>query len=74
LRRIPVKTVSAIYKGARTVELSEELDLPEDAAVLVVIPEQGDEAEMRHQLLLAAETVFARLWDSEMDEVWNEYL
>jgi hypothetical protein len=69
-----VKTVSAIYKGARTVELSEELDLPEDAAVLVVIPEQDDENKMRRQLLLAAETVFTRLWDNDTDEVWNEYL
>jgi len=36
--------------------------------VLVVIPEQGDEKELRRQLRSAAEVVFARLWDNEEDE------
>jgi len=33
-----------------------------------------DEWELRSQLQSAAEVVFARLWDKEGDEVWNEYL
>jgi len=36
--------------------------------------EQEDERELCSQLQNAAEVVFARLWDNEGDEVWNEYL
>ena len=63
-----------MYKGERVVELFEDIDLPQDIAVLVVIPEQEDEREVRSQLWSAAEVVFAELWDNEEDEVWNEYL
>jgi hypothetical protein len=69
-----MKTLSAIYKGQRVVELFEEIDLPRDIVVLVVIPEQDDERELRNQLQSAAEVVFAKLWDNEGDEIWNEYL
>lgn len=69
-----MKTISAIYKGNRTVELTENPGLPENAAVLVVIPEQEDEAEMRKQLQSAAEGAFSNLWNNAEDEVWNEYL
>jgi len=40
-----VKTLSAIYKGERVVELFEDTDLPRDVAVLVIAPEQEDEEE-----------------------------
>lgn len=40
-----LKTLSAIYKGERVVELSEDIDLPKDIAVLAVIPQQEDEEE-----------------------------
>ena len=33
-----------------------------------------DERVLRSQLQCAAETAFARLWDNEGDEIWNEYL
>lgn len=69
-----MKTLSAIYKGQRVVELFEDIDLPKDIVVLVVIPEQDDERELRSQLRSAAEVVFAKLWDNKEDEVWNEYL
>lgn len=69
-----MKTFSAIYKGDRVVELLEDINFPNDIAVLVVIPEQEDEKELRSQLQSAAEVVFARLWDNKEDEVWNEYL
>ena len=69
-----MKTLSAIYKGNRMVELSENPNLPENTAVMVVILEQGDDREMRRLLQSAAEPAFARLWDNEGDEVWNEYL
>ena len=69
-----MKTLSAIYRGNRTVELSDNLDIPEDTAVLVVIPDQDNGAEMHSQLQGAAEAVFAKLWDNREDEVWNEYL
>lgn len=42
-----MKTLSAIYKGERGVELFEDIDLPKDIAVLVVVPEQEDEKELR---------------------------
>ena len=42
-----MKTLSAIYKGERVVELFEDIDLPKDIAVLVVIPEQEDEVWKR---------------------------
>lgn len=40
----------------------------------VMIPEQEDEAKIRRHLQGAAEGVFAKLWDNEEDEVWNEYI
>ncbi len=35
-----MKTLSAICKGERVVELFEDIDLPKDIAVLVVVPEE----------------------------------
>jgi len=67
--KILLKTLSAIYKGERVVELPEDIDLPKDIAVLVVVPDQEDERELRSQLQSAAEVIFARLWDNEEDEV-----
>ncbi len=64
-----MKTLSAIYKGERVVELPEDIDLPKDIAVLVVVPEQEDERELRSQLQSAAEVILAKLWDNEEDEV-----
>jgi hypothetical protein len=69
-----MKTFSAVYKGDRVVELLEDIDLPKDIEVLVVIPEQEDEKELCSQLRNAAEVVFAKLWDNKEDEVWNEYI
>jgi hypothetical protein len=51
--------------------LFEDIDLPKDMAVLVAIPEQEDERELRSQLWSAAEVVFAKLWDNEENEVWT---
>jgi hypothetical protein len=73
-RKTLMKTLSGIYKGDRVVELFEDIDLPEDTAVLVVIPELDDERTLRSQLQNAAEIVFTKLWGNEEDEVWNEYL
>jgi len=39
-----------------------------------MIPEPEDEAEIRRHLQGAAEDVFAKFWDNEDDEVWNEYI
>jgi hypothetical protein len=69
-----MKTLPAIYRGDRFVELVEDIVLPKDIEVLVVIPEQDNERILRRRLQSAAETVFARLWDNQEDEVWNEYL
>jgi hypothetical protein len=69
-----MKTLAAIYKGKRIIELSENLDLPEDTVVLVVVPEQNDETEMELQLRDAAQATFTKLWDNQEDEIWNEYL
>ena len=69
-----MRTLPAIYKGKQVVQLLEEVDLPEDVEVLVVIPEPDDEKALCSQLQGAAEAVFAELWDNEEDEVWSEYL
>lgn len=70
-----MRTLSAIYKGNRTIQLAEDHpELSENTRVLVVIPEEDDEVGMRVQLRLHSEAIFARLWDNEGDEVWNEYL
>ncbi len=69
-----MKTLSGVYKGKRVVELFEDIDLPKDIGVLVVIPEENDERKLRNQLQNVAEGVFAKLWDNKEDEVWNEYL
>ncbi len=66
-----MKTFSAIYKGDRVVELVEDIALPKDIEVLVVIPEQDNERTLRSQLQSAAETVFERLWDNQEDEIWE---
>jgi hypothetical protein len=44
-RKIPIKPLSAIYRDERVVESFEDIDLPKDMAMLVVIPEQEDEEE-----------------------------
>lgn len=69
-----MKTFTALYKGNRTIELFDELAIPKDTRVLVIIPEQDDETDIRRHLQDAAEDVLAKLWDNEEDEVWNEYL
>jgi len=69
-----MKTLSAIYKGGRVVELVEDIGFPKDMLVWVVIPDQDDERELHSQLQSATEAVFAGLWDSQEDEIWNEYL
>ena len=69
-----MKTYTAIYKGNRIIELNEGLELAENTVVFVVVSEQSDEEEMRLQLTQAAQHTFAKLWDNEADEVWNEYL
>ena len=69
-----MKTFPAIYRGDRVVELVEDIALPKDIEVLVVIPEQDNGRILRSQLQSAAEAVFVRLWDNQEDEVWNEYL
>jgi len=69
-----MKTLTAKYIGNRVIELSENVDLPENVEVLVLFPEEDDEMTLRNQLRKGAESVFARLWDNEGDEVWNEYL
>jgi hypothetical protein len=68
-----LKALSAKYKGNRLVELLEDVDLPENMEVLVVVPEQ-DEETLRSQLRDSADTAFAKLWDNQEDEVWSEYL
>ena len=69
-----MKTVSAIYKGNRVVELLEDIDLSEEKEVFVIIPEQDNEGTLHSQFQSIAEIVFARLWGNKEDEVWNAYL
>jgi len=55
-RSIPLKTITAIYKGNRIIELNEGIELAENTVVLVVIPERADEDEMRSHLTTAAQS------------------
>lgn len=68
-----MKALSARFKGNRLVELAEDVDLPENLEVLVMVPEY-DEEVLRSELREAAEAAFANLWDNQEDEVWNDYL
>jgi hypothetical protein len=45
-----MKTIFAIYKGDRVVELLNKVDWPQDTKVLVVIPDHEDERELHSQL------------------------
>jgi hypothetical protein len=74
MRGKPMRTVSAVYKGDRVVELLEDVDFPADMAVWVVIPGQDDERTLHNQMQSAAEAVLTRLWDNQEDDVWNEYV
>ena len=67
-------TVSAVYKGNRQVELQEDIELPSNSSVLVLLPEDDDEKTTQQFLRLASESAFKKLWDNDEDEVWNEYL
>lgn len=69
-----MKTLTATYKGGRIIELSEEITLPKDTAVIVIVTDEDDETRMKFDLRQAAEMAFARLWDNDEDEIWNEYL
>ncbi len=69
-----MKIFSAMYKGDRFIELLEDIDLPEDIQVLVVIPGQEGAPKVHNQLQVVSTAVFAKLWDNEEDEIWNEYL
>ena len=68
-----MKTIRATYKGARIVELFEDIKLPQDLPVYVMIPDDEDEKELRNQFQRAAQLAFAKVWDNAADEVWNEY-
>lgn len=64
-----------MYKGNGVVKLSEDIHLPDDLSVLVVVPDaEDDELALRGELRCAAEAVFDKLWDNEEDEIWNDYL
>jgi hypothetical protein len=69
-----MKTLAAVYKGDRFIELAQDIELPKDYQVIVLIPEQEDEEELRQQFQTATEAAFARLWDNEEDEIWRDYL
>ncbi len=69
-----MKTLAARYKGNRTVELQQDVKLPKDLDVFVVVLDPDREATLRRELASGAERAFARLWDNEEDEVWSEYL
>ena len=66
------KALSATYKSEQVVELLEDIDLPKDMAVLVVIPEQEDKEvadidEIEWLRAVAANPVFDFLKKPEED-------
>jgi hypothetical protein len=69
-----MKTISAVYKGNRVVELFEDVEIPKNIEVFVIIPEDDEERELHKQFRNTAEISFAKLWNNKEDEVWNEYL
>lgn len=69
-----MKTLCAKYKGNRVVVLQQEVELPQDLDVFVLVPGQDDEETLQSELQRGAEAAFARLWDNKEDDVWNEYV
>ena len=63
-----MKAVPAKYRGDRLVELTEDLPLAEDAVVLVVIPDGGDDSEAMWPRLVASQ--FLKGY-SEADAVYD---
>jgi len=69
-----MRTVVAVYRGNRVIELQEDIDLPSNSSVMVLLPTDMDERVTQQFLQKASEKVFEKPWDNEGDEVWNEYL
>ncbi len=69
-----MRALTGMYKGNRLIQLLEEVDLPPDAEVYILLPDPEDEIVMRSEMKKVAEASFARLWSYSGDDVWNEYL
>ncbi len=69
-----MRALTGMYKGDRLIQLLEEVDLPPDAEVYILLPDPEDEIVMRSEMKRIAEVSFARLWSYSGDDVWNEYL
>ena len=64
-----MKTLSAIYKGERRLELSVEVSLAEDTEVLVVIPEEEETEEAIWSLFATAQFFDGY---SEADSIYDD--
>lgn len=60
-----MRTVIAVYKGNRVIELKEDIDLPSNSSVTVLLPTAEDERVTQQFLQGASEKVFEKLWDNE---------
>ena len=69
-----MRALTGMYKGDRLIQLLEEVDLPPDAEVYILLPDPEDEIATRSEIKRIAEASFARLWSYSGDDVWNEYL
>ena len=69
-----MKTLSAIYKGNGILELSENLEIPQDTPVTIIIPNSDDEPELRLHIQDIGQKALEKLWENQEDEVWNEYV
>jgi hypothetical protein len=69
-----MRTVAAIYKGNRGIELQENIDLPSNSFVTVLLPTKEDDRVTHQFLPEAAEKGFEKLWDNDGDKIWAEYL
>ncbi len=67
-------TVPGIYKGNRQIELKDDVELPSNTSVYVLLPTEDDEQMIKKNLQMKSEEVFKKMWNNEQDEVWNEYL
>lgn len=69
-----MRTITAVYKGNRQIELQQDIDLPSDTTVAVILPAKGEDRLIQQNLQKASEAGFSKLWDNEEDDIWNEYL
>ena len=64
----------AHYDGQQ-IHLDDRLDIPQGAKLIVVVLDSSDGADLNTSDMMAAqEPAFARVWDTEEDAIYDQYL